>query len=117
MVRQTVWRRLWGVTGRFLALQPGHEEASAEVVGLEVPVAWLEAKDRGTVEDYYDFAVSYPGIGPGGTGAQQPGGAGAVLLGVGAAATGTLEAYRRYLEIYPDGTFAGLAELRVSQAE
>ena len=99
-----------------LVLQPGHEEASAEVVGLEVPVAWLEAKERDTVEGYYDFAVSYPG---------------SALVALArssleelepsywewAAATGTLEAYRRYLEVYPDGTFAGLAELRVSQAE
>ena len=98
-----------------LALDPENAVAMAGARRLDDLAAWKVAVDEDSVEAYYAFEQSHPG---------------SVYADLARKKLGELEleywnrtvkpldtprAYARYLEIYPEGVFVGLAKLRAAQ--
>ena len=99
-----------------LALAPGHAMAAAGVDRIKPLVAWRTASETATVEAYYGFEQEH---------------AGSMFAKLArhrlkqleeafwkaTQQAGTREAYRRYLEIYPDGRFAERAKRQASRRQ
>ena len=97
---------------RVLAMEPGHAHAAAQVGILEMPVVWAEAMRWDSVEGYYEFERAYGGTPLAKLARKRLEDLEAEYWTGEVEAAGTRDAYRRYLEIYPNGRFAPLAKLR-----
>ena len=99
-----------------LALAPGHSKAAAGVDRIKPLVAWRTASETATVGAYYGFEQEH-------TGSMFAKLARHRLKQMEEAywkatqQAGTPEAYRRYLEIYPDGRFAEQAKQQASRQQ